>query len=112
MTASSCILLILTSFPDETSAKKLAEILVEQRLAACVNILQPCTSIYRWQEKIETADEIPVLIKTTRQRYQAVEQEIKSQHPYELPEVIAVPLDSGLSTYLQWVIHETTETNI
>ncbi|SFU77049.1 divalent cation tolerance protein [Nitrosomonas eutropha] len=112
MTESSRILLILTNFPDEASARKLAKILVDQQLAACVNILQGCTSIYRWQGQIETASEIPVLIKTTRQRYQDVEQTIKSQHPYELPEIIAVPLDSGLPAYLQWIANETTETDI
>jgi len=111
MTESPCVLLVLTSFPDETGAKKLAKMLVDDRLAACVNILQGCTSIYRWQGKTETANEVPVLIKTTRQRYQAVEQVIQSQHPYELPEVIAVPLDSGLPAYLQWITHATTETN-
>jgi len=112
MIESFRILLILTNFPDETSARKLAKILVEQRLAACVNILQGCTSIYRWQGQIETTGEIPVLIKTTREQYKAVEQIIKSQHPYELPEVIAVPLDNGLPAYLQWITNETTETHI
>lgn len=112
MIESFRILLILTNFPDETSARKLAKILVEQRLAACVNILQGCTSIYRWQGQIETTGEIPVLIKTTREQYKAVEQIIKSQHPYELPEVIAVPLDNGSPAYLQWITNETTETHI
>lgn len=111
MTGSSQTLLVLTNFPDDTSARKLAKILVDHRLAACINILQRCTSIYRWQDLIETTSEVPVLIKTTRQRYQAVEQTIKSLHPYELPEIIAVPLDSGLPAYLQWIAHETTETN-
>ncbi|WP_164504265.1 divalent-cation tolerance protein CutA [Nitrosomonas sp. HPC101] len=112
MTESSRILLVLTSFPDEASARKLAKVLVDHRLAACINILQECTSIYRWQDHIETTSEVPVLIKTTRGRYQDVEQAIKSHHPYELPEVIAVFLDNGLPAYLQWVANETTETDI
>ena len=110
MTASSQILLVLTNFPNDTSARQLAEMLIDRRLAACVNILQGCTSVYRWQGLIETADEVPVLIKTTRQRYEAVEQTIKSLHPYELPEIIAVPVIDGLPAYLQWIAHETTET--
>lgn len=112
MTESSRILLVLTICPDETSAGELAKILVDHRLAACVNILPECTSIYRWQGHVETTREVPVLIKTTQKRYQAVEQTIKSQHPYELPEVIAVPLDNGLPAYLRWITNETTETNI
>jgi periplasmic divalent cation tolerance protein len=111
MTQSTKFLLILTNLPDETSAQKLARILVDQRLAACVNILPKCTSVYRWRDKIETGHEIPLLIKTTQKRYKSVEQAIQSQHPYELPEIIAVPLDRGLSAYLQWVTHETTEEN-
>lgn len=62
--------------------------LVDRRLAACINILQGCTSVYRWQGLTETASEVPVLIKTTRQRYEAVEQAIKSLHPYELPRLL------------------------
>ena len=110
MTGSSQILLVLTNFPDDTSAKELAEILVDQQLAACVNILQGCVSVYRWQGKTETTSEIPVLIKTTRQRYAAVEQAIKTRHPYELPEIIAVPIDNGLPAYLKWITQEITET--
>ncbi|MCC6916103.1 divalent-cation tolerance protein CutA [Nitrosomonas sp.] len=112
MTGSPQILLVLTSFPDNAHARELAELLVDRRLAACVNILQEGTSVYRWQNQIEAASEFPVLIKTTRQRYEAVEQAIKSLHPYELPEIIAVPVDNGLSAYLQWIAHETTEPNI
>lgn len=100
-------ILVLTNFPDEASAKVLAETLIDNRHAACVNVLQGCTSIYRWQGQVETANEVPVLIKTTLPRYAAVEQTIKTLHPYELPEVIAVPIDNGLPAYLQWVIDET-----
>lgn len=109
MTGSSQVLLVLTNFPDDASARKLAEMLVDHRAAACVNILQSCISVYRWQGLTETASEVPVLIKTTRQRYETVEQIIKSQHPYELPEIIAVSLDNGLPAYLKWIAHETTE---
>ncbi|WP_350281933.1 divalent-cation tolerance protein CutA [Nitrosomonas sp.] len=111
MTGSSQILLVLTNFPNDVSARELAEVLIDRRLAACINILQGCTSIYRWQGLTEITSEVPVLIKTTRQHYEAVEQTIKSLHPYELPEIIAVPVDSGLPAYLQWITHETTETD-
>lgn len=101
-------ILVLTNVPDQTSAINLAEHLVEQGLAACVNILAPCTSIYHWQGKTERAQEIPVLIKTTQQRYMEVESAICKLHPYELPEIIHVPLAGGLPAYLQWVSEETS----
>lgn len=95
--------LIISNFPDQKTATLLAEALMEQRLAACVNVLSPCVSIYRWQGKIESAGEVPVLIKTRKQHYDRVEQLIKMMHPYELPEVIMVPITGGLPAYLQWI---------
>ena len=95
--------LIISNFPDQKTATLLAEALIEQRLAACVNVLSPCVSIYRWQGKIESAGEVPVLIKTRKQHYDRVEQLIKMMHPYELPEVIMVPITGGLPAYLQWI---------
>lgn len=97
----------MTNFPDKKGAVALAEALIDQHLAACVNVLSPCTSIYQWQSKVESADEIPVLIKTLRQHYDQVEQLIKMMHPYELPEVIMVPILNGLPAYLQWIANET-----
>ncbi len=97
----------MTNFPDKKGAVALAEALIDQHLAACVNVLSPCTSIYRWQGTVESADEIPVLIKTLRQHYDQVEQLIKMMHPYELPEVIMVPILNGLPAYLQWIANET-----
>jgi len=102
-------LLVITNLPDTYSAHALAGALVEERLAACVNILAPCRSVYRWQGKIENAEEVPVLIKTTAARYAALEAAIRARHPYELPEIIAVPVDRGLPDYLAWVDTETTE---
>lgn len=102
-------LLVFTSMPDTASAQNLAASLIEQRLAACVNILAPCRSVYRWQGKIESAEEVPLLIKTTRERYAALEQAVRAQHPYELPEIIAVPVSRGLPAYLDWVVGETRE---
>ncbi|MBP9101452.1 MAG: divalent-cation tolerance protein CutA [Nitrosomonas sp.] len=99
--------LIISNFPDQKTATLLAEALMEQRLAACVNVLSPCVSIYRWQGKIESAGEVPVLIKTRKQHYDRVEQLIKMMHPYELPEVIMVPITGGLPAYLQWIVDTT-----
>ncbi|MBK6957068.1 MAG: divalent-cation tolerance protein CutA [Nitrosomonas sp.] len=100
-------ILIMTNFPDKKGAVALAEALIDQHLAACVNVLSPCTSIYRWQGTVESVDEIPILIKTLRQHYDRVEQLIKIMHPYELPEVIMVPILNGLPAYLQWIANET-----
>lgn len=101
-------LLVITNLPDAYSAHALAGALVEARLAACVNILAPCRSVYRWQGRTENAEEVPVLIKTTATRYAALEAAIRARHPYELPEIIAVPVDRGLPEYLAWVISETS----
>ncbi|MEK7792604.1 MAG: divalent-cation tolerance protein CutA [Pseudomonadota bacterium] len=100
-------ILVITNFPDKDGALALAQQLIDLRLAACVNVLGGCTSIYRWQGDIETADEIPVFIKTQRQNYHRVEQAILQLHPYELPEIIVVPIEGGLPAYLQWVNAET-----
>ncbi len=100
-------LLVITNLPDQESAQRMAEILISRRLAACVNILAPCTSVYRWQGQVETAQEIPLLIKTLAIHYSKVETAIRQQHPYELPEIIAVPLHAGLPEYLAWIQAET-----
>jgi periplasmic divalent cation tolerance protein len=103
-------ILIITNLPDRAQALALAQKLVEARLAACVNVLADCTSVYLWQGKNETANEVPLFIKTLAEHYPAVEQLIKSQHPYELPEIIAVPISSGLPAYLKWIADETSAT--
>lgn len=100
-------LLVFTNLPDRESAEKLATSLIEQGLAACVNILAPCGSIYRWQGEIQRDEEHPLLIKTTQDRYPEVEASIRASHPYELPEIIAVSITDGLPAYLQWVESET-----
>ena len=102
------IIVILTNLPDRASALKLAGELVEQRLAACVNVLAECSSVYRWEGRVKSATEVPVLIKTRAQRYDEVEAEIRRLHPYELPEIVAVPVVRGLDEYLEWVGGETT----
>lgn len=101
-------LLVLTNLPDRSAADALAEELVAARLAACVNILAPCRSVYRWQGAVETADEVPLLIKTSEERFPALAAAIRRRHPYELPEVIALPIVDGLPEYLAWVAGETS----
>lgn len=102
------VILVLTNLPDRDSAQRVADALIESRAAACVNMLAECTSVYRWQEKIETAREVPLLIKTTRAAYPRLEATLRAHHPYELPEIIAVSLSTGLPAYLQWVAQQTT----
>ncbi len=100
-------LLVLTNLPDRAAAEKLAETLIGQRVAACVNILAPCRSVYRWKGAVHNDEEHPMLIKTTAERYPALEQAIRAAHPYELPEIVAVPIEHGLPAYLEWVAAET-----
>ena len=106
--AADTPLLVLTNLPDTDAARMLASRLVEARLAACINIQAPCTSVYRWEGQMEAATEVPLLIKTTAARYPALEAAIRAGHPYELPEIIAVPIAAGLPAYLGWVATETT----
>jgi periplasmic divalent cation tolerance protein len=96
-------LLVITSAPDRKVALTIARELIERRLAACVNVLGACDSIYRWQGQVEAARELPLLIKTRPAAYPDVEATIRKLHPYELPEIVAVPIERGLPEYLQWV---------
>jgi periplasmic divalent cation tolerance protein len=95
--------LIFCTCPDEETARKLATLLIEKQHAACVNIVPGLTSIYRWQGKVETGSECLLLIKSRADHYLAVEQIIQQQHPYELPEIIAVAISNGLNSYLRWI---------
>ncbi|NOX09294.1 MAG: divalent-cation tolerance protein CutA [Gammaproteobacteria bacterium] len=103
MSLPYCIL--LCSCPDQDSAETIAKCLVQLKLAACVNILPKMRSIYSWKGTIEQADEYLLLIKTRSERYKAIEDTITTLHPYELPEVISVSLQNGLTEYLQWIDH-------
>ena len=102
-------LLVLTNCPDEKVANTIALAVVEAKLAACVNILPRVQSIYRWQGKIESATEIPLFIKCTVALYPALEKLVASLHPYETPEIIALPIVQGLPAYLNWVAAETVQ---
>jgi periplasmic divalent cation tolerance protein len=105
------VILVLTNLPDRDSAQRMAHALIEKQAAACVNILAECHSVYRWQGKVESASEIPLLIKTTRSAYPRVEELVKISHPYELPELIAVSVAAGLPAYLEWVAQEVSSIN-
>jgi periplasmic divalent cation tolerance protein len=100
-------ILVVTQMPDRASALTLARSLLDSRLAACVSVGAPVESLYHWRGKIETTQEIPVVVKTRSERYAAVEAAIRSGHPYELPEIVAVPVTDGLAPYLQWIADET-----
>lgn len=104
---SSDVLVVVSNFPDETGARAAAVALVEAGAAACVNILAPCRSFFRWEGVLEEAFEVPVLVKTTRDRYADAERILRSHHPYELPEIVAVPLADGFAGYLDWVREQT-----
>ena len=92
-------LLVLTNLPDRAAAEALAAQLVERRVAACVNILSPCRSVYRWRGEVQHDEEHPLLIKTTLESYPALETAIRAGHPYERPEIVAVQIEGGPTEY-------------
>lgn len=96
-------ILVLTTCPGSISAKKIAKDLVTEKLAACVNIIPGVQSFFSWVGKVDSANEHMLIIKTTRDRYAALEKRLKRIHPYELPEIIAVSIESGSSAYLDWI---------
>jgi len=100
-------ILVLTSLPDVEVARRMARDLVEARLAACVQVGAPVESLYHWRGRVETATEIPLAIKTRADAFPALERAIRERHPYELPEIVAVPIERGLPAYLEWVAAET-----
>jgi periplasmic divalent cation tolerance protein len=102
------VIAVLTNLPDSETAFNLARELVRLRLAACVNVLAPVTSFYRWEGRDEQATEYPLLIKSTHERYVELEEAIRKGHPYALPEIVAWPIERGLAGYLRWVEQETT----
>lgn len=92
--------------PDETTALRLARTLVEERLAACAQLL-PCGSVFRWNGKVQEESEILLLLKTSAARWEALEARLRALHPYELPEIIALPILAGSADYLGWIDAET-----
>jgi periplasmic divalent cation tolerance protein len=102
------VIVVLTNLPDREAALRLARELVSRRLAACVNVLAECSSVYRWRGALEEAREVPVLAKTRAALFPEVEALVRELHPYELPELVAVPVVRGLAEYLDWVGEETS----
>jgi periplasmic divalent cation tolerance protein len=102
-------IMVLTNLPDLEAARRLARSVVEQKLAACVNIWPGVQSVYRWQGAVEEATEWALSIKTTPDRYAELELAIKRQHPYAVPEIIALPIVAGSREYLNWIADETNK---
>lgn len=101
-------LMVITTVPDEETAEKIARILVEKRLAACVSRSSSCQSSYWWQGKIAQEREFLLFIKTLSARYPELEEKLVAIHPYDVPEVIAIPLERGYGRYLDWMREETS----
>ena len=102
-------LLVQTSCPDKVSAIALAHRIIEEKVAACVNVLPEVTSVYEWKSEVKQDSEILLLIKTDKSRYLDLQAVICESHPYELPEVIAVPITEGLPDFLDWIKDSTTK---
>ena len=100
------VCVILCNVPDAETGQALARALVEKRLVACVNLLPGVQSVYRWQGQVEQGSETTMLIKTALARYDEVEKEIRAVHPYDLPEILCLPVQAGLPAYLEWVVRE------
>jgi len=96
-------IVILCTVPDRGSGDRIAQALVDERLAACVNRVPGLVSTYRWEGRVQKADECLLLIKTTGARFEAVRERIKALHPYELPEIVALPITAGSPEYLNWI---------
>lgn len=103
-------LIVFTTVSDDKRARELAETLVRERLAACVNILPRMTSVYLWEGKEASESEHLLMIKTSEARYEALERRIRAEHPYELPEIVATPITRGLEPYLSWIDENTNDT--
>ena len=96
-------LLVFCNVPDRALAERIAAALVGERLAACVNLMAPCRSVYRWEGQVEWSDEVPLIIKTTADAYPRLEQRLRALHSYSVPEIVACDIAGGLPDYLTWV---------
>ncbi len=101
-------LIVFSTFPDVETARRIGTLLVEQKLAACVNLVPQIESIYRWQGAIETGSEVLALIKSTTWKYQLLEAKIRELHPYEVPEIVSIRIESGHAPYLNWIEQSVT----
>jgi len=101
--ADTKIVLALSTFPDRETAQRISNQLVADKFAACANILPAVESVYRWKDKVETGNETLVFFKVSEDRQSAFQEKLRALHPYEVPEIIFVPVSSGLPEYLRWV---------
>ena len=108
MTVEDPLIVVLCTVPDEATAERLAKGLVEERLAACVNAIPGVKSFYRWQGKVETDTETQLLIKTRSERFDELAAWISANHPYEVPELIAIPADRVSDAYFAWAVEQTS----
>ena len=99
--------LVLTMLPTADAAAEIARTLVEERLAACANLIPAIRSIYRWQDKIEDTNEVLLLLKTKTEHFERLKGRLLELHPYEVPEVLAIPVEAGYAAYLEWISRET-----
>ena len=104
---TNAVRVVLITAPNDEVAEKLARTLVDERLAACVNLLPGVRSIYRWQGKIEDEREVLLLVKTAADRLTGLMERVREVHPYSVPEILALPVDAGSSAYCDWVVEET-----
>lgn len=102
-------LLVYSTFPDLETARRIGTLLVEEKLAACVNLVPQIESIYRWQGAVETGAEVLALIKSTTWKYQLLEARLLELHPYEVPEIVSVRIEGGYPAYLNWIEQSITE---
>jgi periplasmic divalent cation tolerance protein len=105
----SDVFVVLVTAPNIGAASGLARALVDERLAACVGILPSITSVFRWEGQTKTATENQLVIKTSAGRVEELVARVKALHPYDVPEILALPVAAGLPAYLQWVVAETTK---
>jgi periplasmic divalent cation tolerance protein len=97
------VVVVMTNVPDLLLAKRIAHLLIEEKLAACINIGTPVLSVYGWNDEVDGAEEIPMMIKTTADKQQAMIERLVGLHPYEVPEAIVIPVVDGFTPYLNWV---------
>jgi len=112
MSVTDDVVLVLSNAPDALLAKRIAHVLVEDGLAACVNLGAPTLSMYVWQGQTEGTEEIPLTIKTTASQCSALIEALTRMHPYEVPEILVVPVIDGHASYLQWVREQTARTEV
>ena len=105
--AEASTLLVLTTLPDGETARTMLRMLLERHLVACGTVLEGVTSVYRWEGTIEEAREVQVLLKTSSGRWEALRDAVEELHPYDVPELLALPVTTGLPAYLAWVGGET-----